>query len=369
MPANQFQPFSTGGTANVEDLATWLASTTLTNGFVAGYAKSEEANRAIRQPSFIGSGWAEWVFEELSAAEDILDNGDRARWVSQIDRALRKLIQSMIRIKQTGTAQVYVSGVSGNDANDGLTTGTPFKTIQKAVNYMLSNIDLGPNSAYISIEGGQTYNEGIQIGSSPMGLLGLGYWQMLSYNGLVSIVGPSGYALNLSGGAQLVLNGNFLLSCLSSSAGPNGVVCSISGSRFGIAGSGTTFGNSPGCKHLYAANGGEINNASGQGSYNVGGGADFHLYAGQNGIITMQAGGIYGPKAINLSGTPNFAVAYATAVGGGSITHIGPTFTGTAASGIKYVAQLNATINTQGAGASYFPGTVAGSVSTGGQYV
>lgn len=44
------------------------------------------------------------------------------------------------------------------------------------------------------------------------------------------------------------------------------------------------------------------------------------------------------------------------------------TFTGSSATGQRYLGTLNAVINTSGGGANYFPGSVAGSVSSGAQY-
>jgi hypothetical protein len=38
------------------------------------------------------------------------------------------------------------------------------------------------------------------------------------------------------------------------------------------------------------------------------------------------------------------------------------------ATGKRYVAELNGVINTFGGGANYFPGNVAGTTATGGQY-
>lgn len=56
---------------------------------------------------------------------------------------------------------------------------------------------------------------------------------------------------------------------------------------------------------------------------------------------------------------------------GGSITVVGPgtvsTFSGSC-SGSRYVAETNGTINTNGAGINFFPGTIAGSTGSGGQY-
>lgn len=45
------------------------------------------------------------------------------------------------------------------------------------------------------------------------------------------------------------------------------------------------------------------------------------------------------------------------------------TFSGTGATGTRYVAGANAVIYTAGGGASYLPGNAGGSVETGGQYI
>jgi hypothetical protein len=62
--------------------------------------------------------------------------------------------------------------------------------------------------------------------------------------------------------------------------------------------------------------------------------------------------------------------AYTVDASAGGTIQIGSgycTFSGTW-SGTRYVAVLNGTINTNGAGVNFFPGTVAGSTGTGGQY-
>jgi hypothetical protein len=56
--------------------------------------------------------------------------------------------------------------------------------------------------------------------------------------------------------------------------------------------------------------------------------------------------------------------AFRRVAGSGNIL---PTITGTVA-GKRYSATLNGTINTQGGGANFFPGDVAGTMATGGQY-
>jgi hypothetical protein len=372
MPINDFLPFATGATANVTPQAAWAASTVLTNGQVSGYAKSADNNKAVRQPSFISAGLAKWVFDELGTV-DIRDDGNLAEWEANLDAALRKLILSYVRIKEAADVNVYVSIFTGNDANSGLSAGSPFKTIQTGVNYCLNAIDLGPYNCTIHIEGGAgaVYNESILIGGSPQGLLGLGKWQWVTYNGQVTING-TGYTINISGGGQLMLNGQFLLSCTAAAGYPNGVLCPISGSRLACTGSGLTFGNSPGCIHVYPAEGGEFSNASGYGSYTIAGGALEHWRA-TSGYIVVQNDPSVGAAAnptITLQGTPNFTNAFATGFNLGVIHCPGLTFPGTTATGAKFALFENSVINTAGAGQSYLPGSTPGSVgTTGGQYV
>jgi hypothetical protein len=52
-----------------------------------------------------------------------------------------------------------------------------------------------------------------------------------------------------------------------------------------------------------------------------------------------------------------------------AMAHInGNTYSG-AATGKRYAVATNAVLNTNGGGANYFPGDVAGTTATGGQYV
>lgn len=372
MANNDFKPFAIAGTANVIDLPSWLASTSLANGFVAGYAKSDEANRAIRQPSFLSAGLAEWVNRELVNVS-IDDNGNLDEWIGELDLALRTLILSLVRRKATSAITVYVSAFTGNDANNGQSTATPFRTIQRAVNYCVSEIDLGPWPCTVLIEGGAgaVYNESLLIGSSPMGLLGLGQWQFQTYNGQVAVNGPQGYCMVLSGGAQLTLNGQFLFSCSYVAGSSNGCLVSSSGSRLGLLGNGTVFGNSPNCKHLYSGNGGEISNHDGAGSYTIAGGALMHWLASGGSIIIDNDAAVPGRDhpTITLQNTPNFTAAFAQAGDLGVVFCPGLTFLGTGATGTRYYGDTNAIINTFGAGASYLPGSAPGSVNTGAQYV
>jgi hypothetical protein len=87
---NDFLPFATGAGANVQDQPSWAGNPARANGFVGGLAKSIEANKAIRQPSFISAGIAEWVNEALVSVP-ILDDGNLAEWIANFDAALRRV--------------------------------------------------------------------------------------------------------------------------------------------------------------------------------------------------------------------------------------------------------------------------------------
>ena len=90
-------------------------------------------------------------------------------------------------------------------------------------------------------------------------------------------------------------------------------------------------------------------------------GAVAHYYVSAGGLIETFN------TAWTLSGTPTFSSAFAS-VAGGQINTVGNTTSSGSATGSRYNATLNGVINTNGGGASLFPGSTAGSTATGGQY-
>ncbi len=114
--------------------------------------------------------------------------------------------------------------------------------------------------------------------------------------------------------------------------------------------------------HMYAAAGGSIII---MGSYSISGGAQCHVQAATEGYIEMSSS----PDrhvGVTISGNPNFSGGFAVA-GAGSISAANNGFNGST-TGPRYDAHLNGVIFTNNKGINYFPGSVAGSVSTGGQY-
>ena len=104
-----------------------------------------------------------------------------------------------------------------------------------------------------------------------------------------------------------------------------------------------------------------------------------HELTGGNGqsiasMIAASGGRIYlgsqaQPLYMNVYQTPDFSNGFAYATEGGVISVRRAYFSG-AATGMRYNAILNGTINSSGSGANYFPGSIAGVVdtSTGGVY-
>jgi hypothetical protein len=81
----QFAETSTG--TNLLTQAEYEADAQRLVGNQPGIARSKLVNKAIRQSAFVSSALAEFVSTKLG--EDVLDNGDRAALVTQMENALR----------------------------------------------------------------------------------------------------------------------------------------------------------------------------------------------------------------------------------------------------------------------------------------
>ncbi|HGD9019019.1 TPA: tail fiber protein [Escherichia coli] len=74
MAKNDFKAFATDRNANVISQEEWEALPALLSGFTAGKASSAQANKVIRQASFIAAALAQFVSDKTQ--RDVLDNGD-----------------------------------------------------------------------------------------------------------------------------------------------------------------------------------------------------------------------------------------------------------------------------------------------------
>jgi hypothetical protein len=367
MARNDFIPFATDGDANVEDQATWVNDPVRAKGFFSGWTKSFQLNKAIRQAGFVAASISEWVNQVLVSV-DINDDGNEQEWVNDFDAAIRSRFNSFIaqlppptRMRPLGALTVYVDIAAGLDGNDGLTPGTAFQHIQRAIDYMLSNVDLGPNYAYISVASG-TYYENLSIGGPLMGQKGIQYFQFLTRNGPVYVQG-NGYTVAAFGGAEFFFNGDWHFGCTWSPQGPNSCIGGYS-CRIGAYGGNMIFENSPGCFHVFMGPGGEFT-AQVPCNYRINGGqATVHWYSESGGRI------IVADNNISCDGNPLFTNYFAWAADCGVILPLRLGFPGGGnVSGMKYLANLNGVINTSGGGVGYLPGSTPGATGSGGQYV
>ncbi|WP_338821697.1 hypothetical protein [Bradyrhizobium septentrionale] len=117
--------------------------------------------------------------------------------------------------------------------------------------------------------------------------------------------------------------------------------------------------------YIFEAYGGYL--YPGSHTFNTGSSCQELFAAFFSGFIGLQQGSVF-----NFAGSMNVTAAIAVASSNGSIAVPvpgAPTFPGAGfVTGQKYFAALNGVINTQGSGASYFPGNQPGVLTSGGQY-
>jgi hypothetical protein len=250
-------------------------------------------------------------------------------------------------------ARTYYVRTDGSNSNNGLanTSGGAWLTLQYAVDWITQNIDCGGNTVTLQVGAG-TF-AGFSVFSSVVGSAA----QTLS--GLV-LLGDTTTPTNCVINSTITCTGN------------NAVV-RIAGFSFTAAGGDCLYASGGGWISVY----GNVNFASAANyhmhtnvcgvivvaatSYTITAGASIHYYAEKCGVIEVNSTGV------TITGTPAFSLAYATA-SMGYLKHSGCTFTGSA-TGKRYISQLNGVVDSGSGGANYFPGNVAGTTATGGQYV
>ena len=88
---------------------------------------------------------------------------------SEVQGVLPYANMSPVRATLTANLNLYVA-TNGSDTNDGLTSQTPFATLQKAWNTVIEQYDLGGHSVTINVESG-TYTAGVACISNPIGAI------------------------------------------------------------------------------------------------------------------------------------------------------------------------------------------------------
>jgi hypothetical protein len=261
-------------------------------------------------------------------------------------------------------ARIYFVRTDGNNANTGLVdnAGGAFLTHQGAIDRIAATIDNGGFD--VEVRNTQT---------SPTFALGLGIKTKSIVGGgrmLITFTG-SGATMSTSGVADNLLDALIIsvsVTTIYVITGPVTFSSTATGSPHCIAasrGSLIQFGNvtfSTGFNQQIRALDGGIVEAVG--NYSVTGGASFHYFAVFSGVIRVQV------RTITLTGTIAFTTFtssnFTGLIGANNNTY---DISAATVTGTRYSSEGNAVIFVLGAGANYFPGSVAGVTLTGGQYI
>ena len=253
------------------------------------------------------------------------------------------------RIPLSANITIYVA-TTGNDSNDGLAVGTPKLTIQSAYDLLANKYDLRGFTATIQIADG-TYGAGLNATTPLIGSSGSDGVIITGNTGTPAnvLLSMAGACINgTGGGVGFKLQGMKFISTANIA-----IVCARAARiRYGNV----VFGACS-IANLYCANG-AIEAFS---SYSIIGATGQHWYATKGGFIEPAAG-----ITITITGTPAITF-FAYATDAGIISCSGLTFSG-GATGTRYSALTNGVIDTSAGGATYLPGSIAGSTATGGQY-
>jgi len=246
-------------------------------------------------------------------------------------------------------ARTYYVRTDGSDSNNGLanTSGGAFLTIQKAID-VVCGID---HSIYdVTIQVGDGTYTGTNLLKPHLG------------GGTVSITGNVGTPANVlisttSANCFSGVNcGAWTISNLKMQAATSGTGITSTGATI-ITFSNLVFGQCV-SNHMRAERSGSII-SSGNYSITAGSSGGAHMYAVSGGNYSITS------KTVTLTGTPAFGAAFAWCDRGlGYFELFSNTYSG-AATGLRYVINNNAVCFTNAAGATYFPGSIAGTVTNG----
>lgn len=331
------------GDSRLSDAREWTAETVAQAEAEEGTATTRRAWTAQRVRQAIASWW--------NSVSSVWGRG----FVSSADAAAGR---AALSVREQLTAdRTYFVRTDGSDSNNGLTntSGGAFLTIQRAVDAAAS-LDSGIYQTTIKIADG-TYTHpvvvGALVGAKPLAISG-------------NEASPENVHINVTGivitttdaAARVVVTG-VRLQCT--------VVC-LNASPAGSIEYANVIFNAAGSRHVNAQLNGYIGCI---GSYTIAGNAPSHATAAQGGKIRLGISTI--STTITITGTPNFSQGFIRCGEGPSLLACAlatgqPVFVG-AATGPRYAVSTNSVINTNGAGASYFPGDAAGTTATGGQYV
>lgn len=252
----------------------------------------------------------------------------------------------------TANTTFYVA-TTGSDSNSG-TAAAPWQTIQHAINYIANYVDLSGYTATISVADG-TYTAGGAANGAFVGGGSVAVTGNTATPGNCVISVTNGNCFTAMNGAILNIGGFKVKTVTSGTA-----IIAQSGGQINLTGAMQFDATPTGYAHLYANQAGAINIQTNYTINNVTFG--IHWWTESGGVIINDS-----THTITLTGATAFSIfAQSDSLGVQTVANV--TFSGSG-TGQRYSIGSNAVINTNGGGASYLPGNVAGGTSTGGVYV
>lgn len=251
-----------------------------------------------------------------------------------------------VREKLTADRTYYVA-TTGSDSNTGLSAGSPFLTIQKAVDVVCDNLNVSGYTVIIQVADG-------------------------TYTGAVSLSRPAGSGgITIQGNASTPANVyiNVTGACFSSSVPGTKLTLKdmrVQGTTYDIYSSGglIDFSNLKfwgGGVNVFCTSAGLV---TATGNYELLAGASCHLQANGYGRINVSG------RTITFTNSPAYSSAFVKVDGPGMVeaSSVMQAYSG-GVTGTRYLVSLGGLINTSGGGASYFPGNVAGTATSPGTYL
>jgi hypothetical protein len=365
LPTNQFVPFATGAQANVEDIAAYIGDPETGSGHISGIASSSRANRAWRQGTFVGAGLTGFMMDVLGT--DIVDNGDLAAFIAQLEAAFKTYVDSIVRPQLRANLDVHIEASSGNDSTADGTAARPFRTLQAGRNFA-STFDYA--GAWVPIfHCNGAFNLPL-VCYGPMTGCNKGPEQWVFTPGSsIVVVNKSCITATQAATIDIYTSGQGLLLSTSGNApGEGSCISALGQSTIGV---GDPYSSGQGAVNFGPCYGNHINCQSGSSillwnDYTISGSCGISHYGVQIGGSVINNNMLV-TQTITILNNPHWGAAFAAVTCPGTIIMRYAVYNGPS-TGMRYFANNNGSIQTQGGGASYFPGDVAGIANLGGQY-
>lgn len=321
---------------------------------------------AAGESGLLYKGATEWRFiagryiASASRAGDVA-LGDEATFLAGTDTT--KYFNALVLKKHTRERlqanRTYYVRADGSDSNTGLvdSAGGAFLTLGKARTVIQNTLDLNGFTVTVQIRDG-TYapSSGVNVLAFDGPVVGQTSQSQIVFQGNSGT--PANVILSTTAASCIVARNNAMFTLKdvelrtttsgSALTALDGAKVDFSNVRFGACANRQI--SASGQARIYAT-----------GNYSVVGAAVRHMFATEAAKIELN--GI----TVTVTGTPAFSDQFARASNNGVIYAPGVTFSG-AATGQRYNALQGGIIDTEGGGASYFPGNSAGAATTPGGY-